>query len=127
MDINNLNYQNVLSQIQLKKGYLPYYATENTTSIVLTDYDYFPYKRWWRGQTGLDTPIVAEREAGWRPRQDACYSKMPNLHKPPALADFCFETACSTVYPCKVAAPVDTIGKIATNIASNNSPIIEYR
>lgn len=117
---------NVLSQIERKKSYQPYWATEQTASLVLTDQDSFPYNRWWRGDYQSSMPIVAEREAGWRPRQDACYSKKPNMHNPPPLANFCFETPCSTVFPCHPAPKLATIGKEAVNIASNNSCISEY-
>jgi len=72
--INDDNVSNIRSQIMMKKGSDPYYATASQAKSVTTDYDTFPYPRWFRGIPSSTVPIVAEREAGWRPRHDSCYT-----------------------------------------------------
>ena len=125
--IEGLNYHNLQTQIERKKSWRPYMATESDTSIVLTDMDHFPYTRFFRGVPGSYKPIVQDRQAGWRPRQDACYDKKPNFHRPSPLSNFCFENPCTTTYPCHLAPPVVTIGKTAQNIASNDTDFPMYR
>ena len=46
-----------------------------------------------------DHPIVLEREAGFRPRDDQCYKEIsiPNPQPP----NYCWEYPCSTIRPCK--------------------------
>ena len=68
LNINIQNMQNVQFEIQRKKySEQPYYATEKNVVQVITDYDELPYKRWYRGVPESNVPIVAEREAGYRP------------------------------------------------------------
>jgi hypothetical protein len=122
-NINLSNVDHIQREILKKKGYKPYFADENTGSIVLTDYDNFPYKRWFRGIPDSFEPIVAEREAGWRPIQTECYKNIkPNINY--SVRPYCFEPACSTVYPCLPdnESPVE-----ARNVLINNSCIVEYR
>ena len=93
------NIANIKNEIAKKKGYNPYFATTIQSVQVLTDHDTFPYPRYFRGVPTSFVPIIAEREAGWRPRRDECYkpckdsyhTEMPNL---------CFQSACSTFRPC---------------------------
>ena len=100
---NELNHQNINSirdQIRYKNNYCkPFYATEDNASACLTDQDTFPYPRYFRGEYDHEEPVVFEREAGWRPRQDRCYKLQC-----PGNRDFypnnCFEGACSLVQPC---------------------------
>ena len=47
--INEINVNNVRVQIAKKKGYNPYLATTEQAVQVLTDYDTFPYPRYFRG------------------------------------------------------------------------------
>ena len=97
--ITSDNVANIRTQIAAKNGTEPYRATVVQTREVLTDYDVFPYPRWWRGIPQYPYPIVAEREAGWRPRQDGCY----RVATPPTCDDnqrTCFQASCSTIYPC---------------------------
>ncbi len=68
ININIQNIQNVQFEIQRKKySENPYYATHKNVVQVITDYDELPYKRWYRGVPESNVPIVAEREAGYRP------------------------------------------------------------
>ena len=49
--INDKNVQNIRAQIDKKKGSDPYLATMTQSGAVLTDYDTFPYPKWYRGGT----------------------------------------------------------------------------
>ena len=99
--INDLNVANVRSQIARKKGPSPYHATTQQAVQVITDYDTFPYPRYYRGVPNSSAPIVAEREAGWRPRHDNCYQvNEPPSTMPASYPNHCFQSACSTVFPC---------------------------
>ena len=125
-NINNLNVNNVRYQIEQKKNYLPYYATLNDGSAVLTDYDHFPYTRYFRGNPYSTRPIVAEREAGWRPVYNKCYS----VEDPTVVVNQnknCFEAACSTVYPCYPSYMAKYADRDAFNVMLNNACIVEYR
>ncbi len=72
--INRNNVNSVREQINRKKQSRPFLATINDAAQTITDYDTFPYPRWFRGVPESSQPIVAEREAGWRTRYDDCYS-----------------------------------------------------
>ena len=71
--LNNSNIENIRKQIMKKNNGNPYFATEKESKSVITDFDSFPYNRWWRGIAGSCNPVVIEREAGWRIRNDNCY------------------------------------------------------
>ena len=76
---NYSNIQNIRNQIELKKSPIPFYATSQDALSVITDYDTFPYPRYFRGVPASIVPIVAEREAGWRPVHPEAYA---NTNKP---------------------------------------------
>jgi hypothetical protein len=124
---NNANVNNIRHQIEQKKQSKPFYATLKDGSSVLTDYDHFPYTRYYRGVPESYKPIVAEREAGWRPIHNNCYkvedptTKQLNNHKN------CFETACSVVYPCYPSYAAKYSDRDAFNVMLNNACIVEYR
>ncbi len=99
-DLNRINISNVREQIARKQLPIPYYATTAESMGVITDYDVFPYKRWFRGVPTFTMPVVAEREAGWRPVYNDCY-KVKNIDITYEKPSFFFESACSTVYPRK--------------------------
>jgi len=86
----------------------PFWATSHNITGVVTDYDHFPYTRWFRGKYCCDDPIVAEREAGYRTRHDSCYSINKCCSSidddPPRV---CFQDACSIIYPCNPCNPSD--------------------
>jgi hypothetical protein len=84
--------------IQKLKYDRPYYATNRTVGNVVTDFDDFPYNRWYRGKYESDKPIIIEREAGYRHVEKNCYITKPELKK--EYPRHCFEAPCSTVYPC---------------------------
>ena len=98
-NINDLHVENIRRQIRAKNSSGPFFATAGNVVQTVTDYDTFPYQRYYRGIVGLSEPVVAEREAGWRKRNDSCYQ----VNSPPIRDNYpnhCFQSACSTVYPC---------------------------
>lgn len=98
IDINLQNERNIQYEINRKKYSTdPYFARERNVVQVITDYDEFPYKRWYRGIPEINVPVVAEREAGYRPLIKNIY--IENKTEPEKI-NHCFETACSVVYPC---------------------------
>ena len=127
MNINSRNIENIRNQINQKKGFMPYFADINTGSSVLTDYDNFPYNRWWRGIPESDQPVVAEREAGWRPLNNQCYYTKKDNKKEKFKNMYCFESACSTVYPCHPEYLAKHSDKELLDFMLNNNCIVEYR
>jgi len=98
VDINLQNLKNIQYEINRKKyNEIPYYATSSNVKQVITDYDELPYRRWYRGIPELNVPIIAEREAGFRPLIKNIYITQPDE---PEVINHCFESACSVVYPC---------------------------
>lgn len=76
-----------------------YYATGNTIKKVETDFDNFPYNRWYRGKYQVSEPVIIERETGYRPIEK-CEIPYHEEESTVALPNHCFESACSVVYPC---------------------------
>uniref|UniRef100_A0A6C0LZE6 Uncharacterized protein n=1 Tax=viral metagenome TaxID=1070528 RepID=A0A6C0LZE6_9ZZZZ len=127
-DVNQHNVNSVRKQIELKKGSDPYHATMSQSVQVLTDHDTFPYPRYFRGVPDSNVPIVAEREAGWRPRNDSCYSvNTPNLPQYPSYPNNCFQSACSTVFPCYPQYASKYADLEAMHLVLNNKCIVQYR
>ena len=107
---------------------MPYYATVKEAGEVLTDYDTFPYPRWFRGVYDSPVPIVAEREAGWRPRHDSCYKmEKPCSEVASKYPNHCMQSACSTVYPCYPQQMSRYADKAALDVELNNACIVQYR
>jgi len=126
--INDQNVQNVRVQIDKKKGCDPYLATVNQAGQVLTDYDTFPYPRWFRGIPRSSDPVVAEREAGWRTINDSCYRVLePNVDNGWGYPNHCFEAACSTVFPCYPSYMQNISDRGALNLILNKACITQYR
>ena len=126
--INNQNIQGIREQIARKKGNGPYLATIQQSSEVLTDYDTFPYPRWFRGVPNSSRPIVAEREAGWRPRHDSCYRVLePKVGDENLYPNHCFQGPCSTTYPCYPEALRRYSDRNALEVILNRSCIPQYR
>jgi hypothetical protein len=76
----------------------PYYATNRSVGKTVTDFDDFPYNRWYRGIATNPNPVIIEREAGYRYVEKNCY-----IDKQSYTVNYpkhCFEAPCSTVYPC---------------------------
>jgi len=116
-----MNIQIIQNQISKKKQSIPYYGTNNDLNNVITDYDHFPYTRFYRGSYMSPDPIVSEREAGYRPVKNECYASN-GCYTKPIYPKHCFQSGCSVVYPCNV-----TDSKYDKNIQLNNECILEYR
>ena len=112
---------NLSNQIKNKLSYNPYYGTSNDTQQTVTDMDHFPYTRYYRGVYNSHQPIVMDREAGWRPIVKTCY--IPNKCADKKESNYCFESACSVVYPCSP----EYVSKNALNVQLNKSCILQYR
>ena len=96
--VDTVNFSAVGREIQRKMMPNPYFAHENTVEHVMTDMDRFPYNRFFRGVYYEDHPVIFDREAGYRPVHNACYThQMRGIITRP---HHCFESACSVVYPC---------------------------
>ena len=95
------NIEKVKVQIKIKKSDSPYFATLEHSNQIWTDYDVFPYTRFFRGEPLSSEPIAAEREAGWMMRDHKYYkaSKISEIPKPDPPNN-CFQSACSTTIPC---------------------------
>ena len=92
---NNIEF--IRSEIEKKNSDSPYVSTIRHPMNVITDYDVFPYQRWYKGAPHMDTAVHDMREAGWRIRNDACYQPTYNAPKQPSVAkDFFFSSGCST-------------------------------
>ena len=96
-----------------------YYATNKTVKKFTTDFDNFPYSRWYRGQNQESRPVIIDREAGYNkinlmiaPLDDR------NIKFDHNLSDLCWETACSTVMPC-TSKQINYKGSKITNTDNN--------
>lgn len=98
--INKNNVDSIRYGISLKKSSNPLLATQWLAEQTTTDLDHFPYSRWYRGVPQSSEPITSEREAGFRVRNDSCYRVNQCVPDKIPYPEHCFESACSTVYPC---------------------------
>ena len=99
--INARNHDAIKYQIDLINKQLPFFPSKQLVRSVVTDMDHFPYTRFFRGNPAGDTPIIMEREAGYRRRLD-CYEPVYVPDQGP-FPSVCFEGPCSTTYPCNPA------------------------
>ncbi len=107
--VNNSNVKAVQQQILMKLGPNPFYSTMEQGGAVLTDFDTFPYPRFYRGVYNSSEPGVIEREAGFRQREDNCYKlNLQPMEDDYTTANYCFQAPCSTVYPCYPTQPSES-------------------
>jgi len=92
------NRANIERAKYLKNGPNVYYATEKDTRQVTTDFDNFPYQRFYRGIHTSSKPVIIEREAGYRQLEPSCYKE--KLIVKSEYPSHCFEGPASVVYPC---------------------------
>lgn len=124
--VNENNINNVRRQIKIQKQSHPFHTTVNYPESVITDYDHFPYRRWFRGQTLSDKPIIAEREAGYRPVRKNCYASFDEV-KEPNYPNHCFEGSCSLVVPCYPQYLQKFSDRDHMNVILNKACIVQYR
>ena len=99
-DITKSNIDEVRYRIALKmNSNFPYYATKECTRSVITDMDHFPYRRFYRGEYHSIDPIILEREAGYRQRQDRKYIQL--VESTVVRPEYCWQYPCTSIKPCK--------------------------
>jgi len=91
----NIIREQIAAKANLQK---PFMASQNAVPLTITDRDVFPYNRNFRGINISSEPVILEREAGWRPRHDACYQ--PIRYAKETKKEFCWQVPCSTTFPC---------------------------
>lgn len=92
--------QEIKKKIDPERKYI-YLPSKDLVKNIVTDMDHWPYTRYYRGVAGYNEPIVMEREAGWRPMQQPCYTVYYPVEKA-VDPQVCFQSACSTAAPCHV-------------------------
>lgn len=124
--INMNNIESIRSMINKKNSNIPFLPTIANAGSTFTDYDNFPYNRNFRGVYYSPNPVVIEREAGWRSRRDDCY-KMSIPYKKDPYPNHCFESACSTVYPCYPPYLSKITDRESLNVILNKACTVQYR
>lgn len=109
----------VVKEIMKKNSVNPY-LVNNTIYDVNVDYDVFPYPKWFKGEARNDTPKVADREAGWIPRNTYKVKDVKVAPENDVLSHrICFQGPLSTVYPC--------YSQDNSYIMLNKACLIDYR
>jgi hypothetical protein len=96
------NIKNVRKMIDRKVGILGqqnFYVKENEIKGVFSDVDQMPYTRLYRGDPFTNEAVTWSGDSGFKPRMNGFYK--PLVEGPMSNSDpLCFQTPCSTVYPC---------------------------
>jgi hypothetical protein len=124
--LNTENIRNVRQNIFRKNSSDPYLANSRTITDVITDMDHHPYTRWFRGVYYFPSPIVFEREAGWRKLNNRCYNIISPIEKE-EIPHHCWEAPCSTVYPCHPQYLDRRSNQAELDVMLNNACIVQYR
>jgi hypothetical protein len=125
--INIQNVNTVRQGIAQKINYnCPYYPTIDEVTAVITDQDTFPYPRYYRGEYNAYSPIVFEREAGFRTRNDNCY-RMNCKKLKPNKVNYCWQVACSTTLPCVPKDQITFADKAEIDLIQQKGCITTYR
>lgn len=115
-DINTMNFNSIQKLIARRQSDKPSLTTREEASNVITDFDHFPYKRFYRGVYNSDKPVLIEREAGYRPLRNTCYQFVDCKPLPPMdPPKVCFQFPCSTNYPCIPKMQVNESQGLAPN------------
>lgn len=104
----------------------PYYPTIDDATSVVTDFDTFPYPRYYRGEYNVADPIVFEREAGFRTRNDNCY-RMTCMSLPKRRPQYCWQNSCSVVLPCRPDEQIKYADKQEYDLMMQKGCIVNYR
>lgn len=116
----------VRKQIQRKNSNSVYMSNGSNVLKTVTDIDTWPYPRNYRGVYYYPDPIVMEREAGYRKVHNNCYEMIVPFEKDKEPVN-CFETACSTIYPCLPEIEVGFEENSKLNRKVNDMCIVQYR
>lgn len=125
-NLNEHSIEHVRRMINAKTSSEPFFA--NNMSIVnsVTDMDHHPYSRYFRGVYYFPEPVIFEREAGWRNTTNSCYTvNGPKIREP--KPKHCWETACSTTFPCHPDYIAKYSDQSALDVMLENSCISRYR
>lgn len=108
-----------MRQIAQKLDYsTPYYGKLGDVVGAQTDFDNFPYNRFFRSVATDPNPTIYSREAGYRVLDNkayACTQYKADRFNP----DLCFSAPASTVYPCYPNYFYEYANEIARNNALN--------
>ena len=127
--INQHNVESVRKYIEKKNSSTPFHATKNM-EIPITDFDHFPYNRHFRGVYSSVVPVVLEREAGYRKREDHCYKvnvNPANTSGEIPYPNHCFETSSKVRYPCYPQYLRKYSDKEQMDLMINNSCVSQFR
>lgn len=80
-----------------------FFPTASTIQPFVTDVNELPYPRFYRGRALAPYPIVWEREAGYNADIRKPGPFVQEQPPPDAANLFCFQPACSTIFPCDPA------------------------
>jgi hypothetical protein len=98
MDTDN-NKINIQKEIFMKNSTNPYIVGKSIYNSQ-NNMDIFPYPKWFQSVPTDDVAYVAEREAGWCPK-NINFIKRNYVQKVPLRnPNLCFQAPCSVVYPC---------------------------
>src|SRR5689334_19661139 len=88
------NIDFILKEIQHKKSSEPYFA-DNQLYSIRNEYGQFPHPFWFKGDPTSDSPVIADRETGWIPKN----IKKPIIKPEKTQPNIFFQAPCSIVYP----------------------------
>ena len=87
-----VNQKIIQEQMFLKNLNVPYTVSNNIIKNVKTEYNTFPYRKWYKGKYTSHQPIVDKREAGFKPIESQT-NKMYFVH---SYTNIHFQSACSS-------------------------------
>lgn len=96
----------------------PYYGKLGDVVRSPTDFDNFPYNRFFRSVYNDPDPTVYERRAGYRVLENKLY-KCPPAGGDTFVPDLCFQPAATTTYPCYPTYFYEYANEVARNNALN--------
>ena len=99
-EINQQSAETVRALVKQKMSGAPFTVSNGAVSKVITDMDCISavYPRFWRGIPEFTSPVIFEREAGYRPLNSDCYKPFGWVERPPP-PDSWFSPPCATVTP----------------------------
>lgn len=89
----NILRNSILAKLQERP-----FRWSQTNILTQPERAFFPYSKWFRGEYMSDTPIIAEREAGFRPRESRKPFWKPSTGH--AYPQHCFRPGLRTHTPC---------------------------
>lgn len=96
----------------------PYYGKLGDVMQTQTDFDNFPYNRFFVSKYDSPYPTVYDRNAGYRVLNTPAY-RCPRRACNDKTPDLCFSAASTTVYPCYPPYFYEYADQVARNNALN--------